>query len=217
MRPALALPSLLSCLTHGLAPVPADAGAWLRSEGEGFASSTTKIQDGAEARSYSTAYVEYGATPDLTVGFDLGTDEMGDYKALGFVLMPISREGLHVAFQLAAGVVQDEPAFRPGLSFGRGLAIGELSGWANIDIRATIAPGDVDLAIDATLGVTLWEKTKLIWQVQHGGLVQDPDFLRAEAAVVWEVAPRTDIEAGLTTALKDAEDFGVKIGIWRRF
>ncbi len=217
MRPARPLPFALCCLLAWLAAAPAAAGAWLRDEGSGFSSWTAKVQHGADTKGYGTYYLEYGATPDLTVGLDLGGDETGDYKALAFVLMPISRDSLHVAFQLAVGVLEDDPAFRPGLSFGRGFSIGGLSGWTNVDLRAAVGPGDVDLAIDATLGVNMWEGTKTIWQVQHGGQVHRPDFLRLEAAVVWQVAPKIDLEAGLTTGLEDSEDFGVKFGFWRRF
>lgn len=217
MRPAPVLPLALGCLLAWLAAGPAVAGAWLRAEGDGFASWSVKVQDGAYSRGYSTFYAEYGANPDLTVGLDAGSDERGDYKVLGFVLMPISRDKLHVAFQLAAGAVAGDPAIRPGLSVGRGLELGGLSGWANIDMRATVTGGDTELAVDATLGLNVWEGTKMIWQLQQGGALHMPDFLRGTASVVWQVAPGHEMEVGLSTGLMNAEDFGLKLGIWRSF
>lgn len=217
MRKVRPFPFLLCCLLAWPAAGPARSGAWLRGEGEGFASWSVKVQDDDNAKGYSTLYLEYGMTRDLTAGLDIGSDDTGDYKALAFVLMPISRAELHVAFQLAAGTIDDDPAFRPGISVGRGLSIGGMDGWANLDLRAAVTPGDTELCIDATLGLTLWEGTKTIWQVQHGGNLKDPDFLRAEAAVVWQVAPDTNLEVGVSTALIDAEDFGLKLGIWRSF
>lgn len=217
MRLAHTLPAILCCLLAWLAAGNAHAGAWLRDEGDGFASWSLKIQHGADAKGYSTFYAEYGLNPDLTGGLDVGGDEEGDYKALAFVLMPIRRDNLHIAFQLAAGTIADDPALRPGVSVGRGVQLGGLDGWANIDIRAAITPGDVDLSIDATVGLTVWEGTRMIWQVQQGGTLSDPDFLRATAAVVWEIAPGRHIEVATSTSLKQAEDFGVQIGVWQRF
>ncbi len=221
MRPPHALPFAVCCLLawscFGLAAGPARAGAWLRAEGDGFASWSIKVQDGADAQGYSTLYAEYGLNPDLTGGLDIGSDEEGDYKALAFVLMPIRRDDLHIAFQLAAGAIADDPALRPGISVGRGLRIGGLDGWANIDMRAAITPGDVDLSIDATLGLTVWEGTKMIWQLQQGGALAEPDFLRATASVVWQVTPGRHIEIGASAGLKNAEDFGIQIGVWQTF
>ncbi|MCQ0093635.1 hypothetical protein [Roseovarius sp. M141] len=217
MRPAHALPFALCCLLAWLAAGPARAGAWLRAEGDGFSSWSIKVQDGADSKGYSTLYAEYGLNPDLTGGLDIGSDETGDYKALAFVLMPIRRDTLHVAFQLAAGAIANDPALRPGISVGRGLRIGGLDGWANVDLRAPITPGDVDLAIDATLGLTVWEGTKMIWQLQQGGAPHAPDFLRATASVVWQVSAGRHIEVGTTTSLINAEDFGLQIGIWKTF
>jgi hypothetical protein len=204
-------------LALAAAPAPVVAGAWLRAEAHGFLSWTVKVQDGAAATTYSTIYGEYGINPDLTIGLDLGSDEGGDHKALAFVLMPLSREGLHIAFELAAGTLERGAAIRPGVSVGRGLNWGGLSGWWNIDTRARITQDNTALAIDATLGINLWAETKLIGQIQEGGFLADPDFLRLAGSVVWQVAQGQHFEIGLTTALKDAEDFGLKLGMWRSF
>lgn len=217
MRPAHALSLALCCMLGWLAAGPARAGAWLRDEGDGFSTWNIKVQDGGTTKAYSTLYAEYGLNPDLTGGLDIGGDETGDYKALAFVLMPIRRDTLHVAFQLAAGAIANEPALRPGISVGRGLRIGGLDGWANIDLRAPITPDNVGLAIDATLGLTIWEGTKMIWQLQQGGMLIEPDFLRATASVVWQVSPGRHFEIGTTTSLINAEDFGLQIGIWKTF
>ncbi len=217
MRPAHALPLTLCCLLVWLTSGPARAGAWLRAEGEGFTSWSIKAQKGGTSMGYGTFYAEYGLIPDLTGGLDIGGDEMGDYKALAFVLMPIRRDDLHVAFQLAAGAIANDPALRPGISVGRGLQFGRLDGWANIDMRAAITPGEVELSIDATLGLNVWKRIKVIGQLQQGGTPHAPDFLRASASVVWQVSPGRHIEVGTTTGLVNAEDFGLQIGIWKTF
>ncbi|MFD0858550.1 hypothetical protein [Roseovarius aquimarinus] len=208
---------LILALCLSLAPAGAAAGAWLRAEGTGFASWTVKVQDDESATAYSTLFAEYGLNPDLTVGLDLGSDEEGEHKALAFVRVPLSREGLHVAFELGAGALDEGAALRPGISVGKGLDLAGLGGWWNLDTRAELTQGGTELAIDATLGVAPWEGTKLITQLQQGGPLADPDFIRLEGAAVWQVAPGRLLEVGLTTALKDSEDFGVKFGIWHEF
>ncbi|WP_113912258.1 hypothetical protein [Roseovarius dicentrarchi] len=212
-----ALLSGLYCLLAFLCATSAGAGAWLRNVGDGFASFSIKVQHEADAKGYSTFYAEYGLNPDLTGGFDIGGDEEGDYKALAFVLMPLRRDGLHIAFQLAAGAIADDPAIRPGLSIGRAVQVGGLDGWANLDLRATVAPGDVDLSVDAAFGLNVWEGTMMIWQLQQGGHMHEPDFLRATASVVWQIAGNRHIEVATSTSLKNAEDFGIQIGVWQAF
>ena len=207
--------ALLIALTIG--PSPATAGAWLRAEGGGFLSSTIKIQDDDNTTTYGTLYAEYGINPDLTVGIDIGSDEGGDHKGLAFVLMPLSRDGLHIAFELAAGTLDEGAALRPGISVGRSLSISDLNGWWSVDTRARLTQDDISLAIDTTLGLTLPGKTMLIGQIQQGGPVADPDFLRLAGSVVWPISAGRHIEVGLTTSLKNAEDFGIKLGMWRSF
>lgn len=209
--------TLLAALFGLTLCTPALAGPWLRAPGEGFLSWSVKILDDADAKGYSTFYAEYGANPDLTVGLDLGSDDGGEAKALAFVIMPLSRGPLHMTFQLAAGMIDDGPAFRPGISVGRPLTLAGLGGWWSIDTHAAILEGSTELAIDATLGLKPWDGTMLIAQLQHGGALAQPDTIRLTGSVVWEVQPGHHIEVGLTSGLKNGEDFGVKIGTWRNF
>lgn len=196
---------------------PALAGAWLRAEGGGFLSSTINVQDDDDTTTYGTLYAEYGINPDLTVGLDIGSDEGGDHKGLAFVLMPLSRDGLHVAFELAAGTLDEGAALRPGISVGRSLSIKDLNGWWSVDTRARLTTDDISLAIDTTVGLKLPSETMLIGQLQHGGPIADPDFLRLSGSVVWPISAGRHIEVGLTTGLMSAEDFGVRLGMWRSF
>ena len=209
------LVALLLALATGSSP--ANAGAWLRAEGDGFLSTTIKLQDDDNTSTYGTLYAEYGINPDLTVGLDIGSDEGGDHKGLAFVLMPLSRDGLHIAFELAAGTLDEGGALRPGISMGRSLSIKDLNGWWSIDTRAKLTSDDVSLAVDTTVGLTLPSETMLIGQLQHGGPMADPDFLRLVGSVVWPISAGRHIEVGLTTGLTNAEDFGLKVGMWRSF
>ncbi|MDO5757390.1 MAG: hypothetical protein Q4P24_07730 [Rhodobacterales bacterium] len=213
MRRALAMILVLCPLAAG----PAQAGAWLRAEGEGFTSWSVKVQDDAATRGYSTAYLEYGLNPDLTGGLDIGGNELGEHKALAFVLMPIRRDDLHVSFQLGAGVISGEAAMRPGVSIGKGLKLGALDGWGNIDIRSDVTGSGTYLSIDTTLGVNVSKRAKLIGQLQQGGPLTSPDYMRAFASVVWQFAPGRHIELGATTSVINSESFGLQIGFWNSF
>ena len=198
-------------------PATAQAGAWLRDPGAGFLSWSIKIQDHDSAKAYGTLYGEFGINPDLTVGLDLGTDDGGDHKALAFVVMPLSRSRLRASFELGAGVTEDTPTVRPGLSVGGEITLAGLGGWWSLDTRAAIRPDDVELSVDATLGVMRADRTMLIAQVQQGGALAAPDTLRLTGSVVWETAPGRHFEVGLTTDLEEGEAFGFKIGVWRSF
>lgn len=198
-------------------PAPLCAGAWLRGVGDGFLSWGVKVQDHDDTKTYSTVYAEYGINPDLTLGVDLGSDEAGGHKALAFVRMPLSRERLHVAFELGAGVLGERPAIRPGLSLGQGLTFGERNGWFNIDTRANVAGEHVSVAIDTTIGLHVGADTMLIGQLQQGGPMGDPDFLRLTGSVVWRISPHRQLEVGMSRGLINAEDFGIELGLWREF
>ncbi|WP_281967540.1 hypothetical protein [Roseovarius nanhaiticus] len=211
------VPAILAAGWWLALPSPAWAGPWLRTPGEGFLSWSVKIQDDANSKGYSTLYAEYGMNPDLTVGLDLGSDDGGKAKALAFVVMPLSRGPLHITFELGAGTSDDSPAFRPGISVGRGITLAGLGGWWSIDTRAAILEGSTDLSIDATLGLRPWDGTMLIAQLQQGGALTEPDTLRLTGSVVWETQPGHHIEVGLASGLKNGEDFGIQLGIWRSF
>ncbi len=100
---------------------------------------------------------------------------------------------------------------------GRSLSIKDLNGWWSVDTRARLTTDDISLAIDTTVGLKLPSETMLIGQLQHGGPIADPDFLRLSGSVVWPISAGRHIEVGLTTGLMSAEDFGVRLGMWRSF
>ena len=221
-------------------PDLAQAGPWLRAEGEKFLSFSLLLEDVDEsgsANGYASLYGEYGATPNLTLGVDIGTNEDGVFNAFAFALLPISQDRIKIAFEIGAGLVEragtlrsdlsngsfgavtSALAVRPGLSIGTGFSAMGTEGWFAIDTRGEIMveDGDAALASDITLGLKPRARTKVILQLQQGGPMSDPDYMRFAPSVVWEVGPGRHLELGATAGLKNAEAYGIKLGFWRRF
>ncbi|MEB8385917.1 hypothetical protein OO012_01640 [Rhodobacteraceae bacterium KMM 6894] len=217
-RPTRLLCAMILC---ALFPVPALAGAWLRDEGAAFLSFSITLeepQDWGAPDGYGAFYGEYGLTPDLTLGLDLGTDESGKSKAFAFAVLPFKRDGMLINFEIGAGVDDGDPALRPGVSIGRPITLAGLGGWFNVDTRATITQGhDPVFASDITLGLITSKRTKMFVQLQQGGPMSDPDWLRVASSVIWQMTPDRHLELGVTTGITGAESLGLKLGIWQEF
>jgi len=203
-------------------PGPVQAGPWLRAEGEGFVSYSIMLVDAGSSDvsdGYATLYGEYGAAPNLSLGVDLGTDGDGFYSGFVFALLPLSRERIKVALELGAGVIDGAGAMRPGLSLGTGFTAMGRPGWASLDARSEIMArnGNAALSADLTLGIKPRPGTKVILQLQQGGPMHDPDYLRLAPSIVWEMKPGRHLEIGATAGLKNAEDYGIKLGFWHSF
>lgn len=211
----------LFVLLIGLLPGPLMAGAWLRDEGVGFVSLTTTLeepQDWGAPDGYGALYAEYGLTPDLTLGLDLGVDEGGREKAIAFAVLPFHRDGLRINFEIGVGTSDAHPVLRPGVSVGRDISLAGLGGWFSVDARASVTEDhDPVFATDITLGLAPRPRLKLIAQLQQGGPMPDPDWLRAGASVVWEESPGRHLELGVTAGITGAESFGLKLGLWQEF
>lgn len=215
-------PRILCALTlSALLPAPALAGAWLRDEGAAFLSFALTLEDPQDwgAPDGSAAfYGEYGLSPDLTIGLDLGTDEHGSAKAFGFAVLPINRDGMQVSLEIGAGVDAGDPALRPGVSIGRSITLAGLGGWFSVDARATVTEDhDATFASDTTLGIIAHKRVKMFVQLQQGGPMSDPDWLRVASSVVWQVSPGRHLELGATAGITGAESVGLTLGLWQEF
>ncbi|RKF14935.1 hypothetical protein D6850_08700 [Roseovarius spongiae] len=204
-----------------LLPGSAAAGAWLREKGAGFLSYDVTLKEGGATRGYGSLYAEYGVRPRLTLGVDMGSNEEGRYEAFAFAVLPLGRPDapLRRSLELGLGAVEGAAVFRPGLSVGRGfMALGQ-SGWVALDSRALISldTGEIRTKTDVTLGLNRGERAKWILQLQQGGPMADPDYLRLAPSVVLRTRPGRHLELGMTAGLGGAEDYGIKLGVWREF
>jgi len=202
-------------------PAHAAAGAWLREEGTGFAASSVYATApfGAET-SYTGLYLEYGLTPNLTFGLDIGRGVTGKNKTVGFVRLPVLGTGGHrVAAELGFGQIAGERTLRPGLSYGRGLETRLGGGWLAVDAYAeySLDSRALDLKADATLGVSRPSGQKWMLQLQAGQAREEASFLRLVPSMTFELRKGWQLELGLSKALTGARENGVKFGMWHDF
>lgn len=214
--------ALLPCLTDP----PALAGAWPRARGEGFASAALRLgwpQDIATmtslqpATDYSTFYLEYGATEQLTLGFDVGHSVSGGGKTVIFAQWPLrqAETGAQVSAQLGAGVIAGRRVIRPGVAVGWGLT----QGWLSLDGVAEAYPetGRTDIKLDITWGRNLSRDRKVILQVQTGQPDGTAPFARLAPSLVMPLRGALHMEAGATWGLTGDRSMGIKLGLWSGF
>lgn len=228
-----ALPILLICL--GLLPMAptAQAGAWPREKGTWFVAGATRVAWPQDMRTwtsleptedYQTLYVEYGLTPDWTLGLDLGRSVSGGNKTIAFAQYPLRNRdsGPKVALQFGLGEVAGDTVLRPGLLVGWGLK----NGWLTFDTLAEVhTDGGTDLKMDATYGRNLPGDRKLILQLQTGLQHDDAPFARFAPSLVSpmdnvltrKIDARISTEVGATWGLTGDASMGLKMGFWLEF
>ncbi|WP_323766574.1 hypothetical protein [Antarctobacter sp.] len=213
---------LIACLVAG----SAQAGAWPRKQGDGFASLSIRLgwpQDMGTWTSvdptedYSTLYVEYGLTDRLTMGLDVGHSVSGSGKTVLFFQWPLrqSDTGAQVSAQFGFGTVSGQRVVRPALSVGWGLK----KGWISIDSVAEtyVDTGKTDLKLDMTWGRNLSKDRKLILQVQTGQPDGRDPFVRIAPSLVLPLRGPVKLETGLTWGLTGDTSMGLKFGVWTDF
>ncbi len=206
----------------------AQAGAWQRQKGSGFASSAVRLswpQDVSTwvstqpTSNYYTTYLEYGVTDRLTLGFDLGHSVSGSGKKIVFFQLPLRNKdsGPVMSGQLGFGQISGDWVLRPGVSFGWGRP----NGWASIDSVAEIHldRGTTDYKLDLTWGRNLARDRKLIVQIQTGDTALDMPFARLAPSLVTPLGrkKRIKMETGATLGLVGDSSMGLKLGLWLDF
>ncbi|MBR9650624.1 hypothetical protein [Thalassovita aquimarina] len=201
-----------------LLPVPALAGAWLRDEGRGFYSSSAYLlETGSGGQNYAGIYLEYGMTPRLTAGLDLGRGVSGDTKSIAFLRWPLgAATGAHrFAIEAGLGEIAGNPTFRPGLSYGYGFG----GGWVSLETAAelNLRTNLTDYKADLTFGLNRGRRDKLLMQVQSGKAAGDPAFLRLVPSITRDIGRGWQIEFGFAQEVTSSKDRGLKLGLWKEF
>lgn len=203
---------------------PALAGPWMRAEGETFLSYSieTDFENGISDGSgfYGSLYAEHGLTSGLTLGLDAGGHEEDMSKTIAFLRWPIGAtdRSTRVAAEFGLGMARETFALRPGLSVGRGFKLGDTPGWLSIDSRAVII-GSFDgvLETDITFGLRPSPEAKIILQLQMGIPTQSDPYAKLAPSYVHRIAPGHHIEVGVVAGVAEADDFKLKLGLWRQF
>ncbi|WP_428515637.1 hypothetical protein [Roseovarius sp.] len=206
------------------APAPALAGPWPRAEDRTFLSTSIEIDaeggisDGGGF--YGSVYAEHGLTDRLTLGLDAGGREDNMSKAIAFLRWPVGATDrtLRLAAEFGLGMARETFALRPGLSLGRGVALGDTPGWISVDSRAVIIDSfDGVLETDITFGLSPGPDAKVILQLQTGIPTDSAPYAKLAPSYVHRIAPGYHAEIGVVAGVAEADDFKLKIGFWHQF
>jgi hypothetical protein len=214
---------LLVCLFSG----PAMAGAWLREPGEVFLAPSYTVEEirGRTGKSrFAGLYAEWGMTPYLTLGADLGSPDGGEPSGVLFARLPLveTTQGIRAAFEVGIGV-RDGPGstrafLRPGLSLGYGFGSRIGNGWLALDLSTEVdrhAKFDRHKA-DLTLGLSPNKRFKLMLQWHHeqiAGIRQNT----VVPSIVWRTGERQFIQVGFLSGRGGRRAEGVKLSLWQEF
>jgi hypothetical protein len=230
-----------------LCPVAAHPGAWPREEGKLFLSVAYEVtarrdalardrmeqtEGRLETYSYSSLYAEYGLTPRVTLGLDLGTEDLPDTRSsIIFLRIPIGAgEGPHrFAAELGVGnrEIPDygllrgttEPVIRPGLSWGYGFESRFGNGWAGIDLKLEnrSKTGERAYKADLTLGVDRGNGWLVFAQAQASDYPGTDPALRIVPTVVKRITPRISLESAALLGVSGDNRIGLRAALWFEF
>ncbi len=197
------------------------AGAWPRAEGEGFLSFSldADAEDGED--NFFSIYLEYGLGNGRTFGFD--RRESGDEiaKTIAFFRWSVGPEDWDTkfAFELGAGIVDNHGAVRPGVSVGRGYALGRHTGWLNLDARGLLYD-DLETGLfetEFTVGYNATDRTKMIFQLQ-AGVPSDADaYAKVAPSIVVKQNASRHLVFGVTAGVVEVDELKVNLGLWQEF
>ncbi len=207
----------------------ADAGAWPRGEGNTFTSAALFFSwpDSRPVSSpdiYLSTYAEYGISERFTAVTQFGTADI--YDALRAQTVVTLRwhvsqpdHSFQFAFDLGGGDKLGQAVYRVGASMGHGLSLGAYNGWlaveATMDTAANGAQSSHD--VSATFGVTLDPTWKVMLQTNGNRAFDDAETMKVTPSVVYKLTPKTDLEIGITKALRSEDSPVLKVALWHQF
>lgn len=205
----------------------AQAGAWLRKQGDGFAATSVTTNEDSELS--TSIYLEYGLNENATLGLDVdyGVDLTNTQQGSGilFLRFPLGptdqthKWAAHVGIGARYMAGYYGPATELGLSWGRGIKWGERYGWVNIDSSYNIpqSPFDNRVKIDGTIGLGISERSKVM--VQSFNTTEDGrTFSKVAPSYLFTPASgQTTFQFSVEIPIAGGGSNALKIGIWREF
>ncbi|WP_298969531.1 hypothetical protein [uncultured Roseobacter sp.] len=205
----------------------AQAGPWLREQGKGFLAGSGNVTQAKDTS--GSIYLEYGLRDNITIGADLfyGIDRTLQQSGSGilFARFPLSApDATHKwAWHLGIGARSQNtviaPAVEAGLSWGRGIKVGERYGWAVVDSSINV-PGstlETRIKLDGTIGLGFNDHLKGMMQVfltyQEGALFSKV----APSLLIQPGKGKYTIQIGAEIPTNGDGDTELKIGLWRDF
>jgi hypothetical protein len=214
------------CVVLILTTPPASAGAWMREPGTAFSSLSFSIDP--NRTSALAAYLEYGKSKNLTFGADLNaTADAGGLKTgqvTFFIRRPLGRPDAkyRLAYELGLGGKWEETEqalhLKAGLSWGRGIQIGQKYGWASVEASHILSLGDsADVSkFDATVGLNYTDRYTGMMQLFLSHSDGETSSSIAPSVIV-KGKGRFKYQIGFETPLGSDSRTSLKLGLWREF
>ena len=224
--------NVLTAFLIWLVPAAALAGPWPRQQGEIFVSVSYHAATDAVAlwnlqlmppETYTGIYAEYGLTPRLTFGLDGGFSEDGAYSAIVLARYALGDPDAAMRYAVSLGAGRSGPPHETqvqiGAHVGRGLQLGERTGWASLDMAGIHRLDSSDFAAkaDLTMGLNLSDTWTAILQLQAGQYAGSAAYLRIAPSLVRTIGPRLKMELGLTGEVQGSRQVGAKLATWISF
>ncbi|WP_299965193.1 hypothetical protein [uncultured Roseobacter sp.] len=205
----------------------AQAGPWLREEKTGFLSTTGGVTQNNDMS--GSLYAEYGLTAATTIGasvfygIDRTLQQAG--SAIVFLRRALSapdatqKWAWHLGFGARSQNYTVTPAVEAGLSWGRGIQVGERYGWAVIDgsVNVPRSPLETRIKLDGTIGLGFTDRFKGMAQVF---LTHEDGEVFGKFAPSLLFTPRESkqtFQLSVEFPFMGGGDAEIKIGLWREF
>lgn len=220
--------ALLQCvLLHVVLASSAQAGAWLRDKGTGFASTSGTLRQYQGLMTQETGvFIEYGLAKRLTVGLDYNQGSTAAGHALFFARVPLGkpRERYRFSAELGLGMhfvgnFQGQ-MYKVTLSYGRSLSTRFGSGWLALDLASEHRQGlpGPTIKLDSTLGLTGERRVQPMLQIETsrpavGGTnwaVIPSIRIRGKKKLTWVIGAEQKSAGG-------NKSIGLKLSLWRAF
>lgn len=203
------------------------AGPWLREKGSSF--TAVSLSSNYALETASQTYLEYGLSDKTTLIGDVGMARFHYIPNTGYATFSIRRAlgpkdaASKWAYELGlgAGWIGEEilPQLRTALSWGRGITVGEKSGWMTVEgaVLWDVTYAQHIAKVDTTVGLNMTEKTKGMLQIFTARTVGETIAILAPSVIYSPANTKFSIQLGAESQIGHWDNAAVKIGIWREF
>jgi hypothetical protein len=203
------------------------AGPWLREQGTTF--SALSVSSTYYLNTTSQTYLEYGLTAKTTVIADISMAQAPFAPQVGTVTASFRRAlskpdaQSKWAYELGLGVgwigEQTLPHVRTALSWGKGISLGDTSGWLAVDAAVL---WDVTYAlhvgkIDTTFGLNFTEVTSGMIQIYSAFAAGESIVTISPSLVFKPKGKKFSLLISTESEIDNFENTALKIGLWREF
>lgn len=206
----------------------ASAGAWPRDEGAWFLAIATELGGFndlghvSDVTVYNSFYAEYGLTASLTLGLHGGYGPAAELDTRLFFRLPVLQHDVHkLALELSVGQVDELNYSGIGLHYGRGITLGETSGWLSVETRIDHVFDNQKMEVrqtklDLTVGLTHKSGIQSMVQIFNTE-IDDTLYSTLATGLVFPISDDFSVDTGVLFDLQNDRSPGIRIGFWHNF